>query len=174
MTPVDCEFEHDPPRQNGDCLRACVASLLDLPLSEVPHFSAHTEGWFLKLGLWLQARGICIATLYGPQHVDTYHLALGLSNGLRHAVVMRNNVTVHNPARPSRAHIAALERAVGERCEGLCLVEHTFVFLPISEVISKVYSPTGDHAANLHLWPATIHWSPALASCDIQRIPIAT
>lgn len=39
MTPVFQEFEHD--LKNGivgDCQRACIASLLDLSLNEVPHF----------------------------------------------------------------------------------------------------------------------------------------
>jgi hypothetical protein len=39
MTPVKQEFIHDPSNGvYGDCQRAVIASLLDLPLSEVPHF----------------------------------------------------------------------------------------------------------------------------------------
>lgn len=33
-----CRVKHDPPNSYGDCIRACVASLLSLPTEEVPHF----------------------------------------------------------------------------------------------------------------------------------------
>ena len=40
MTPADQEFTHDPANgQHGDCMRACIASLLDLPIAAVPHFA---------------------------------------------------------------------------------------------------------------------------------------
>jgi len=39
MTPVDQEFPHDPDNGvAGDCYRACIASLLDVPTADVPHF----------------------------------------------------------------------------------------------------------------------------------------
>jgi hypothetical protein len=132
MTPVDQEFLHDPPKQNGDCLRAIVASLLDLPLSEVPHFCAEGdgEGWFLRLGLWLQARGLCVVPLLGPQCIDAFHIAAGPSRrGVRHAVVMRNGRVVHDP-HPTR--------------EGIESVDQAFLFVPIKDVISKIYPPVGD------------------------------
>lgn len=58
MTPVD-QTEFGPFR--GNCLSACVASLLDLPISEVPTFTdRHAEGgvdWVNGLATWLDARG---------------------------------------------------------------------------------------------------------------------
>ena len=39
MTPVDQEFIHKPEiGQHGDCQRVVIASLMNLPMSEVPHF----------------------------------------------------------------------------------------------------------------------------------------
>jgi hypothetical protein len=31
---------------NGNCFTACIASLFDLPIDQVPHFSSHGENWF--------------------------------------------------------------------------------------------------------------------------------
>lgn len=41
MTPVDQTILHDPDAGlYGDCQRAVIASLLDLPIDSVPNFSA--------------------------------------------------------------------------------------------------------------------------------------
>jgi len=33
-----CLVKNDPPYSYGDCLRACIASLLEMPTANVPHF----------------------------------------------------------------------------------------------------------------------------------------
>jgi hypothetical protein len=38
MTPIKQRHRHNPPHSYGDCHRAALASLLDLPLDDVPHF----------------------------------------------------------------------------------------------------------------------------------------
>lgn len=38
MRPVNQLELHDPPDSIGDCFRACIASILELPADEVPHF----------------------------------------------------------------------------------------------------------------------------------------
>jgi len=45
MKPVESVIEHNPPDSYGDCFRACIASILELPSFEVPHFAllAHEE-----------------------------------------------------------------------------------------------------------------------------------
>lgn len=40
MTPQKQLFTHNPPTSIGDCERTAIACLLDLPLTEVPHFGA--------------------------------------------------------------------------------------------------------------------------------------
>jgi hypothetical protein len=44
VKPQDQEFIYVPGVQYGDCMRACVASLLDLPIAEVPHFLRDADG----------------------------------------------------------------------------------------------------------------------------------
>ena len=55
MTPVDQSIMHDPENGKiGDCFRACVASLLDLPLEKVPHFMENkNKRWFDDFTKWL-------------------------------------------------------------------------------------------------------------------------
>jgi hypothetical protein len=44
-------------RPMGDCLRACVASIFELRLVDVPHFAAEPN-WFLALQRWLAPLGL--------------------------------------------------------------------------------------------------------------------
>lgn len=48
-------------RPMGDCFRACVASIFELAIDEVPHFT-ESPSWYRDLGRWVAARG--------PIHVD--------------------------------------------------------------------------------------------------------
>ena len=43
----------------GDCMRACVASVFELPLEDVPHF-AGLDDWYGEWLRWLEARGLGI------------------------------------------------------------------------------------------------------------------
>ena len=43
---------------NGNCYAACVASILELPLSEVPNFTA--PRWFQEWNEWLRLRGLML------------------------------------------------------------------------------------------------------------------
>jgi hypothetical protein len=47
---------------NGNCLSACIASILEIPVSDVPNFAregldADGTRWIQRLGNWLAARG---------------------------------------------------------------------------------------------------------------------
>ena len=79
----------------GDCLRACVASILELELEMVPELSVNADSdqrwdWFVKLNNWLQnTRGLnlmymdydsgttplgySILVVDSPRHDDVYH-----------------------------------------------------------------------------------------------------
>lgn len=66
MTPVEQRYmaifdERGDPVQRGDCLRACVASLFDLDVDDVPHFSAH-EDWAGSYARWMRERGYVIGS----------------------------------------------------------------------------------------------------------------
>jgi hypothetical protein len=41
----------------GNCFQAAVASILELPLEEVPHFCQHDD-WEVRLDRWLADRGL--------------------------------------------------------------------------------------------------------------------
>ena len=126
MTPIDMTIlNHDSTKGIiGDCFRCCIASLLDLPAAQVPHFADYdwedtTGRWFTDLNKWLAPRGLGYIELPvdddGPDSAvewmsgatkfgfDTYHILGGKSpRGHDHAVVARNGVVVHDP-HPSRS-----------------------------------------------------------------------
>lgn len=117
MKPVDQEFVHKPEiGQHGDCQRAVLASLFDLPISEVPHFAqldAEGKGNFwLMVGDFCHERGYVFATLPAASMKwasgCVYHGISGPSprgNGTYHVVVGCNGKIVHDP-HPSRAGLA--------------------------------------------------------------------
>jgi len=47
----------------GDCMRACVASLWELPLAEVPHF-VESETWHSDWMGWLNERGLALGSAW--------------------------------------------------------------------------------------------------------------
>ena len=111
MTPQDQEFISIPGVQYGDCMRACIASILDLPIATVPHFLRDAEGepaaFWNGVYDFIDARGY----IYLPGYMkpmpnfDGYHIIGGPSprgNGLLHAVVGLNGQIVFDP-HPSRA-----------------------------------------------------------------------
>lgn len=103
----------------GPCLRACVASLLELPIEEVPDFAAdHGSRWFRELVRWGERKSlhmVCVATetLITNVHPNNlYWIAIGDSvRKHRHSVICQSNVLVHDP-HPSRAGLVQLEDAL--------------------------------------------------------------
>lgn len=89
----------------GDCLRACVASIFDLPLEEVPHFlhdgggdsTSGEDWWWTRLFRWAAARGLePVFTLDEPQG---YSIAGGKSprGPWGHWVVWQAGQCAHDP-----------------------------------------------------------------------------
>lgn len=63
MTPADMlHLEHGQPNAiPGDCFRACIATLLDLPTADVPHFCDLPDPdthWIRRTQDWLAERGM--------------------------------------------------------------------------------------------------------------------
>lgn len=56
---------HDASGQPGDCYRAALASALELPLGEVPHFATFEKDWVERSDQWFRERGIIRAFYEG-------------------------------------------------------------------------------------------------------------
>jgi hypothetical protein len=136
MTPVDQDrFTPVDLSDNGNCLSACLASIMDLPLSEVPHFAGMGDKWFEPFMQFLSKhqytfRGMYFFTSSNPEvrkpgtweqltaacpGVDGYFVCGGTShrehvaNG--HAVVYNSQgVMVHDP-HPNRNGLKELQDA---------------------------------------------------------------
>ena len=106
----------------GNCLRACLASLLDIPnIDEVPAFEVMpSETWFKEFYSWLLSVG---HQFYGTGHpdgkrefeftgIDGYYIATGKSPReyvkAGHAVIYQRGNLVHDP-HPSNAGILTFE-----------------------------------------------------------------
>lgn len=121
MKPVDQDRFHDKEAgTRGNCMQAAVASLLGLPLSDVPNFiEARDRGSHEELDLerFLNRIGFDMIRLPGNHCPDAYYLASGpAERGVHHMVVMRAGEMAHDP-HPSRA--------------GLLKAEHVYVLVPM-------------------------------------------
>ena len=91
----------------GNCFSACVASILELPIDDVPFFGAD-ELWWTRFSEWLEARNlyaVCLKHRAGRAPVG-YHILSGKSprGEFMHSVVAKGEDIVHDP-HPSRANI---------------------------------------------------------------------
>jgi hypothetical protein len=133
MTPVDQLVLHDPtvPEQLGDCLRACIASLLDLPADQVPHFvqdgyyagdlDDDGDQWYRLLRGWLRDRGMDVlwpaaddVGEYLPWSLLDLCLLCGPSprGPFLHVVVGRPDGTVVHDPHPSRDGLAGAATSI--------------------------------------------------------------
>jgi hypothetical protein len=121
MKPVDQLIEATP-ENNGDCLRACLASILEMPALHVPLLGGYLKGernQLLDLGAWLRRFGytyvyakadttylaLALDHVEGLVEVSVYYIGCGPTvRGTKHAVVLQGPAAeiVHDP-HPSRA-----------------------------------------------------------------------
>lgn len=121
MTPVDSIIAvHDPENgQIGDCHRACIASLLDLPILDVPHFFDYPidkggdkgnkacEDWLNQIGLTCVEIPMKADSLddfldfVGKYTGKSYYFIVAKSKGgHNHCVIGHGNKIVHDPTYP--------------------------------------------------------------------------
>jgi hypothetical protein len=118
MSPQTQEFVNIPGKQYGDCMRACIASLMDMPICLVPHFLRDAGGdapdFWNRIYDFVEEHGWDFypsQPAYLSRHatqMDGYHIIGGPSprgNDLLHAVVGRHGKIVFDP-HPSRAGLA--------------------------------------------------------------------
>lgn len=107
---------------HGNCFTACVASLFDKPISEVPNFIDMGEDWFDAFIKYVHEQGAELIGMYhlGPkewpddslwQEFDGYAIAgggspRGVPNG--HAVIYKNGEPFFDP-HPSNAFLTVVE-----------------------------------------------------------------
>lgn len=101
MKPVD-QTQFGVP--NGNCFSACVASILELPLDEVPFFMGSEGDWFDDLNDWLRDRGLyAIRFAFSDKYTfypAGYYIVGGVSPrnpDALHAVVALGDKVVHDP-----------------------------------------------------------------------------
>jgi hypothetical protein len=135
MTPTKQTLLHDPKAGvYGNCFTACMASLLDLPIEAVPHFTEMIpvgpewvdliNGWLRRFGLAYLEFEITDVAGWKP-FLDGlgYHVLSGPSprhEGATHAVIARGGAMVFDP-HPSDEGLGAGFRSVGfliRRCGG--------------------------------------------------------
>ncbi len=87
----------------GNCFAACVATLLDLELAEVPNFVAlpENESWWLPFSKWCLERGLVPLRLE-PSGISWAYNALIIANGQgprgrRHSVCWLDDAMVWDP-----------------------------------------------------------------------------
>jgi hypothetical protein len=129
VIPVDQTrfYEPDLPvdEQRGNCFQAVVASVLELPLDEVPHFvqdhvdTAGLRHWWDSFVAFVRTQGWAVhaavpVTDYPEQHL----IVAGPSprgtgdDGLWHAVIYRGGEMVHDP-HPDRTGLRGGLQAAG-------------------------------------------------------------
>lgn len=100
---------------NGDCFRTCVASILELPVENVPNVNTSNQNseefWELN-NAWAMSKGFKYVTIYLEKHnwiiiADILCIAIAQSprrDDQYHAVVWCNGI-IHDP-HPSNAFLA--------------------------------------------------------------------
>lgn len=106
MNPRNCSIKHNPPYSHGDCMRACLATLLDR--DDVPHFfdGRSFEMAWMDLRLWLSAQKKTIAFFPSPDHAETMsevnsfvpYILMYSTGETDHAAIFRNGEKIHDPA----------------------------------------------------------------------------
>ena len=87
---------------NGNCLAACYASLLEMPLWMVPPFDQMfgRSDWGHRIDEWLHRLGYERVWLEGHQvdKLPEFYIATGRSaRGVRHAVIYSHGELAHDP-----------------------------------------------------------------------------
>lgn len=112
MIPVKQTQLHDPAKKiNGNCLRACIASILEIDIDSMPRFEDLDEEWIFRLRRWMMAyngKTVVKKELNNPP--SGYALASGYtSRGFLHCVVALNGVVCHDP-HPSDEGLIKVDR----------------------------------------------------------------
>ncbi len=98
MIPVMQKLRHNPENNvKGDCLRACICSLLEISDENVPNF-VDDDNYPEKLYEWLQNKNLLFYYSDDPPKGIEYYMAWGTSpRGSKHSVICKCGKLVHDP-----------------------------------------------------------------------------
>jgi hypothetical protein len=88
---------------DGNCFSACVASILELPIEDVPPFVIYGGDWARYFSRWLAARDLAMTyynAMRGDRSPPGFSIAGGPSKrfgGRKHACVALDGIVVHDP-----------------------------------------------------------------------------
>lgn len=131
MSRVNQTITSDDPQRMGNCLSACVASLLNRPLDEVPHFGeeglalgdtladgvGHGTAWWAMLLGYMAANGLAPVELDDVDQAEPgeYLLVAGPSpRGIMHQVIYRDGALWHDP-HPAKDGLAEVREVLAWR-----------------------------------------------------------
>lgn len=83
----------------GNCFAACVASMLEIPLEDVPNFyQDRPSGWWFDFENWLKDYGYFPIILSPKFVLPVYYIVSGpASRGFSHAVIYFDGELVFDP-----------------------------------------------------------------------------
>ncbi len=127
MKPVDQTILHDEMAfRSGDCYRACVASILEIPVEEVPHFAElYQDNMYNEAEKWFASRGVYSIRLFIKDFsqnriflwgMGAHAIVSGLSprgKNVHHSIVGHAdgyNVTMVHDPHPDRTGIVGGDR----------------------------------------------------------------
>jgi hypothetical protein len=97
----------------GNCFEACIASILDKDITDVPDLCAHEKSgkWIEVLNCWLDQFGMAYMECSVPtaeveeffKNKDFYHIIIAQTTGpgtIKHAVVGRKGKVIFDPLQP--------------------------------------------------------------------------
>jgi hypothetical protein len=85
---------------NGNCMAACIASILELPIEIMPNYHSDGEQWYRDWQVWLAPRNMQLLTfMYGGEQPAGYSILSGKSprHDGNHAVVALDGEIIHDP-----------------------------------------------------------------------------
>ena len=97
----------DPVDEQGDCIRACLASIFEIEMDDVPSFLTGTDleadfhPWYERMNVWLATRNLCLVTVEHGRQAGMWGFAMLGTESPRikggHLVVVKGFDVVHDP-----------------------------------------------------------------------------